>query len=162
MLAEPRVEQREERPYVAIRSRLPMSELPTVIPRDIGAVIEWMGQNGVAMAGAPFVRYHAVDLERGLEIEVGVPVGGAVPGGDGVESGAFPAGRYAAVVHIGHYDRLVDTHAALQDWVRRRGLSIRKARPGSRSRRSRTSRIPRRSPISPGTRPRSPTFSVVG
>ena len=47
-------------------------------------------------------------MERGLEIEVGVPVASEVPGGYGVESGAFPAGRYAAVVHTGRYDRLID------------------------------------------------------
>ena len=56
MLGEPRVEQRGGQQYVAIRSSVPMSELPSVIPRDIGAVLEWAGRNGVAPAGPPFVR----------------------------------------------------------------------------------------------------------
>lgn len=124
MLGEPRVEQRDEQPYVAIRSTVPMRELPDVIPRDIGAVIAWLERNGVAMGGAPFVRYRVVDMDRELEIDVGVPVEGAVAGGDGVEAGSLPAGRYATAVHVGTYDRLVDFHAALQAWGAEQGLAF--------------------------------------
>ena len=124
MLGEPRVEQRDEQAYVAIRSSVPMSELPTVIPRDIGAVFEWTGRNGVAPAGPPFVRYRVVDMERSLDVDVGVPVQGAVAGGDGVEAGTLPAGRYATAVHTGNYDGLVDAHAALQAWAAGQGHAL--------------------------------------
>jgi effector-binding domain-containing protein len=124
MLGEPGVEQRDEQPCVAIRSTVPMRELPTVIPRDIGAVLEWTGRNGVAPAGPPFVRYRVVEMERELDVEVGVPVAGAVAGEDGVEAGLLPAGRYATAVHVGTYDRLVDAHAALQAWATEQGLDL--------------------------------------
>jgi effector-binding domain-containing protein len=65
MLGEFRVERREAQPYLAIRSSVPMSALPEVIPRDIGAVL-----------------------------------------------------------HTGAYDRLVDSHAALQAWAAEQGHEL--------------------------------------
>jgi effector-binding domain-containing protein len=130
MLGEPSVEQRDEQLYVAIRSTVPMQELPVAIPRDIGAVMAWSGRNGVATAGPPFVRFRVVDMARELDIDVGVPVEGAVSGGDGVEAGSLPAGRYVTAVHVGTYDRLVDSHAALQAWAAEQGLALARGSAG--------------------------------
>jgi effector-binding domain-containing protein len=130
MLGEPRVEQRDAQAYVAIRSTVPRRDLPTAIPRDIGAVMAWLGSNGVAMGGAPFVRYRVVDMGRDLDIEVGVRVEREAGGGDGVDAGVLPAGRYATVVHTGPYDGLVEAHAALQAWAVEQGLELRRGEAG--------------------------------
>ena len=57
-------------------------------------------------------------MERGLEIELGVPVAGDAQ----ARSGALPAGRYATLVHVGPYGGLRDAHQALQDWAQQQGF----------------------------------------
>lgn len=77
---------------------------------------------GVEPAGARFIRYDVIDMEGLMEIEVGVPVAAPIPGDGNVEAGTMPAGRYATLTHIGHYDHLMAANAALQDWAEERGL----------------------------------------
>ncbi len=79
MLTEPKVEDRTEQPYMAIRTQAAMHELGTVIPHLLGDVFAWLGQQGVAPAGAPFIRYLVIDMEARLDIELGVPVASALP-----------------------------------------------------------------------------------
>jgi effector-binding domain-containing protein len=49
-------------------------------------------------------------------------VAAPIPDGEGLIAGVIPAGRYASVIHTGHYDGLVDANAALQVWAEREGL----------------------------------------
>ena len=74
MIKGPKVEERAEQPTLGIRTQVPMSELPKVIPELTGQVFAWMGKNGVEPAGAPFIK-----------------------------PGVLPAGRYATLVYIGDY-----------------------------------------------------------
>ena len=109
MESEPSIETRAEQPYVGINRFVTMQTINEVADR-MPEVFGWLAARGVQPAGAPFFRYHTIDMERELEIEVGVPVprGSAVPASDDeVTAGVLPAGRYATVAHVGHPDQLV-------------------------------------------------------
>ena len=121
MITAPKLEDRTEQPYVAIRTQATMQELPTVIPQLHGEVFAWLGRQGVAPAGAPFIRYLVIDMAAKLDIELGVPVATAVPGDGRVSAGVLPAGRYATLVYTGLHDDIA-ANAALLNWGAEQGL----------------------------------------
>jgi effector-binding domain-containing protein len=100
-----------------------MSALGSVADR-IPEIFGWLGARGIAPAGPPFFRYHVIDMERQLQVEVGVPVEAPVTDDDGdVHAGILPAGRYAVVIHTGAPNTLLDATAALLHWAEERGLA---------------------------------------
>lgn len=121
MMTEPKLEERAEQPYVAIRTQTAMGELGTVIPQLDREVFAWLGKQGVEPAGAPFIRYHVIDMAAQLDIEVGVPVATALPGEGRIVAGALPAGRYATLVYTGVHNG-IPANAALLAWGAEHGL----------------------------------------
>ena len=108
---------------MAIPARVTMQEMGTFLPPLHGEVFAWLGRQGVAPAGAPFWRYVVIDMEAGFEMEVGVPVASAVPGGDRVFAGVLPARRYATLRHSGYSKDLYEATRALLEWAEQNGLA---------------------------------------
>jgi effector-binding domain-containing protein len=123
MNTEPRIEQRPDQPYVAISALVTMQTVGTVLPGLMPEVFGWLGKRGGTPAGAPFWKYNLIDMERQLEVEVGVPVGEPMAGDDQVLAGVLPAGKYATLRHVGHPAGLLDATRALLDWAAQQGLS---------------------------------------
>ncbi|HEU5332833.1 MAG TPA: GyrI-like domain-containing protein [Actinocrinis sp.] len=117
MQTEPRIVERAEQPYVAIKARVTMQELGPKLPPLHAELFGWLGAHGAQPAGAPFWKYNVVDMERTLEVEVGIPLAAAVEGDERVLAGVLPAGRYAFSSHTGHPAELVDATGALLDWA---------------------------------------------
>lgn len=116
----PTVADRAAQPYVGITKTVTMATIPEIadqIPQLLGA----MARQGLAPAGAPFLRYKIIDMDRELVIEAGVPVDAGSVAPEGAAAGALPAGRYAVVVHHGHPDGLVDATSGLLDWANGEG-----------------------------------------
>jgi effector-binding domain-containing protein len=123
MLTEAQVIERPAQPYVAIKSQVTMQTLGKVLPEVGPRVFGWLGERGISPAGAPFWKYNLVDINRGLEIEVGVPVAAPVEGDDRVLAGVLPPGRYAAIRYTGHPDGLLGATAALLEWAEEHDLT---------------------------------------
>jgi effector-binding domain-containing protein len=122
MSEEPRIEERATQPYAGIRTTVTMDGISVAVDEAFPELFGWLGANGVAPVGPPFIRFLVIDMAADLEIELGVPVGGAVAGSGRVQPGVLPEGRYAVLRHAGHYDGLIDANAALQDWAREHGI----------------------------------------
>jgi effector-binding domain-containing protein len=119
---EPRLDERPERRYAGVRTDVTMDEMAEAIPTLIEEVEAWLAARGVAPAGAPFVRYHVIDMAGPLDIEVGFPVDEEVVGDGRVGPGALPAGRYASLVYIGAENGIAG-NAALIDWAAEAGIA---------------------------------------
>ena len=127
-MTEPKIEDRTEQQYLAIRSEV-TNGIPAVVDRTFPQLFAWLGQHGVEPAGPPFIRYLEVD-EAGepLEIEVAAPVAGdAPPADDTVRADTLPAGRYATLIHTGPYRKedvpdLGDAQVALRTWTEQQGI----------------------------------------
>jgi effector-binding domain-containing protein len=134
MLSEPQVIERPAQPYVAIRAQVTMQTLGTVLPGLHPRVFAWLGEQGISPAGAPFWKYNAIDMERSLEVEVGVPVTAPVDGDGEVLAGVLPPGQYAALRYTGHPDGLLGATASLLKWAEERNLAwdVRPAPAGER------------------------------
>lgn len=122
MIGEPKLSDRAEQPYVAIRTQITMQQLDTAIPQGIGEVAAWLGRQGVTPSGAPFARYLVIDMEALLDIEVGFPVASAMSGDGRVSASVLPAGRYASLVYTG-IDNGIQANWALLKWGAENGLA---------------------------------------
>jgi effector-binding domain-containing protein len=123
MLSEPHVIERLAQPYVAIRARVTMDTIGTILPGLHPRVYAWLGERGIAPAGPPFWKYNVIDMDRELEVEVAVPVSTAVDGDDHVLAGVLAPGRYATLRYTGHPDGLVGATAALLMWANEQNLT---------------------------------------
>lgn len=115
MITKPKLEDRDAQHYVGIRTPVPMQALKKVIPKLLGEVFTWLDQRGEAPVGAPFIRYHVINMAGNLDVELGVPVATALPGDDRVSPGVIPAGRYATLVYSGVTG--IKGNKALLDWA---------------------------------------------
>jgi effector-binding domain-containing protein len=118
----PSIVERAEQPYVAVSGLVTMQTVGAIADR-LPEVFGWLAARGLEPAGAPFFKYDLIDMERQLEVEVGVPVAAAATADGEVLAGVLPAGRYATGTHVGHPDGLVEATAALLDWAAEQGLA---------------------------------------
>src|SRR6202035_3921879 len=113
----PVVAERSAQPYVAIRARVTMQTMVETLPPLTPQVFAWLGERAIPVAGPPFWKYNVIDMDRVLEVEVGVPVATPVDGDDRVLAGVLPAGRYATLRYTGHPDGLLGATASLLEWA---------------------------------------------
>ena len=134
---EPRIVAREETPYYGIAAEIDMTSFATIVDR-IPELIGFLAERQLPVAGAPFFRYRRIDMERTLDVEVGVPTVPAVaavsPGAAGdaaadsdggtgdIRPDSLPAGRYAYVLHHGSPDELESVTGELLVWAADQGL----------------------------------------
>ena len=119
----PEIVQRAAQPYAGISAWVTMAAVGSVADR-IPEIFGWLGGRGVAPAGAPFFRYHVIDMERQLLVEAGLPVASPVDDDGQVRGGTLPAGRFAVMTHTGAPDTLMAATSALLDWAQERGLAF--------------------------------------
>jgi effector-binding domain-containing protein len=122
MAEEPEIIELPARPYVAIAAPVSMQTLGTVLPPLNQEVFGWLAARGVTSAGPAIWKYNVIDMDRRLEVEAGALVAEPVPGDDRVLGGMLPAGRYAALRHVGHPETLAAVTGKLLDWAAASGL----------------------------------------
>lgn len=125
MTTEPKIEFLEAEPYVAIRRKVSMAEIPTVLPPLISEVFIWMGKEKVEGNGAPFFRYLSMDEHNNMIVDVGIPTKIKVTGSGKIISRTFPEGDYAALTHTGDYKNLRQAHMSLDKWIKENGYKDR-------------------------------------
>ena len=108
-------------PYLGIRTTATIDKLGVVMGPLFGEVYGYIQQSGQAPAGMPFAIYHSMDGET-VEVECGMPVDSPMAGTARVQAGELPAGTMATVTHMGPYEGLGHTWAALTEWIRSQGL----------------------------------------
>ncbi len=132
MEIEPKFVKREARPYAGIREQAMREGLPEIVPPTLSALQAFLQKHRNSAAGPPLIRYLVVDYDTDrVEIDVGIPIEEAtLPADERVRAGAIPAGTFATVVHLGPYDALVKTTAALLDWGKGKKLKWQVAEDG--------------------------------
>jgi effector-binding domain-containing protein len=124
MIGEPQLQARAAQPYVGIRMTVPMDGISGAVDEAFPELFGWLGVNGIAPTGAPFIRYLVIDMAADLELDFGVPVAAPVTGSGRAQPGVLPEGRYAVLRHTGPYDGLFAANGALQDWAREHGIQF--------------------------------------
>jgi effector-binding domain-containing protein len=107
-------------PVMSIRGWTTAAELSQAIGDRLPAVWRYVREVGGMIAGPPFTRYHAIEGER-VDLEAGLPVRSALPPKGEIKPGELPGGDAAVATHVGPYEGLPATGAALARWVAARG-----------------------------------------
>lgn len=121
MVTEPRLEQRSAQPYAGIRIQVPMRALEKASSRLFAELKAWVRKNALQPAGAPFLRFHVINMDANMDVEMGVPLAGPISGEGHVQAGRLPAGRYASLIYTGARNAIKGNQALL-DWAAKRGL----------------------------------------
>lgn len=121
MIGKAKVEQREAQHYAGIRTHVKITQLKKVIPMLLDDIFAWLGKQGIEPAGAPFIRYHVIDMENLMDVELGIPVAAPITGDDRVKAGVLPSGQYAALIYTGTKNG-IKGNAALLEWGAQQGL----------------------------------------
>jgi len=119
----PTIERQQLQPQHAlvVKRRVARSEIAATIAESLGKTYPYALQNGLAIAGRPFVRYS--DVGPGLmTMETGTPLAAPAPGVGEIEAITLPGGPAAVAVHMGPYDKLQDTYAAMERWMQQQGV----------------------------------------
>lgn len=111
---------RPAQPTLAVRTRTSVAKLPGAMGQAYGSIMQYLGEVRGFPAGAPFAAYYNVDKDD-LDVEIGFPVATPLPGRGNVQPGEIPGGKTASCVHVGPYDQIEPTYAALSTFVAEQG-----------------------------------------
>ncbi|NDJ78036.1 MAG: GyrI-like domain-containing protein [Chloroflexi bacterium] len=117
----PTLEDRRPQPYVGIRTEATLQQLPEVVPELLYETEIWLDEQGVELSGVPFIRYHVIDMQALLDIEVGCTVDRFLRSDARVSVGIIPAGRYATLVYRDVVNG-IDGNRTLIEWAEKMGL----------------------------------------
>ncbi len=116
----PKIDERKEQPYMGIRTQTPMKGMSKVVTKLFKEMNAWVKKEGMEAAGAPFLRFHVIDMVGKMDIEVGMPVATALPNTERVTAGVIPAGRYASLVYTGSG---YTGNKTLVEWAKANGIA---------------------------------------
>jgi effector-binding domain-containing protein len=111
----------EQQCTATIHDHVAMDQMSVFFGRALAAVSQTLAAEGVTPTGPPFACYHGRSSDV-VEVEAGFPVADPVPAADAVWPGVLPGGRAMEALHVGPYDELHKTYAAIQERIEQEGL----------------------------------------
>ena len=111
----------DPKPYLAIRRRLTIEEMPSVMGGLYGRVYSHLAEAGEKPAGPSLTVVHSWSPTE-LDLECGVLVEDDVQGKGDIKAGSTPGGRCATAVYVGPYDGLAAAWEEFTAEVKRQGL----------------------------------------
>ncbi len=94
------IRKQQAQPVMSIRTKASVQNLPLVLGKGFGDVVNYIIVQGAQPQGPPFVAYYNMDMED-LDIEIGFPVAKKLPGAGDIKAGEIPAGKVASCVYTG-------------------------------------------------------------
>ena len=122
MVAEVTIVQVIEVPTMSIRATVPNDKIGESMGEIYGELMGYVQKHGVNIIGPPFAYYHSFDMEK-TDMECGFPVQKIGPEEGRVKGFRLPAGKAAKAVHVGPYDRLVDTYTEVMRYLEEKKIA---------------------------------------
>ena len=113
--------QLEAQPILGIRTTIAIDEIGKAMGPLFGEVYGYIQRSGQTPAGMPLAIYHSM-AGGAVDLECAMPVASPMAGAGRIQAGELPAGTAATVTHMGPYDNLRQTWAALMEWMKSQGL----------------------------------------
>ncbi len=111
---------RQDTAVVAVTS--PLDGISESMGKAFEKTFHALGELGVDSAGPPFARYF--NMKEPFEYEAGVAVATPFAGSDEVKPGEVGGVEAAVGMHIGPYDTLEQTYAAMMEWIKAQGRTM--------------------------------------
>lgn len=119
MIGDPEITFREQRLSMGIRTIAPFRGMFAVRDTLLKELRSWVHQQGIAEEGPYFLRYHVIDMNNQMDIEVGYVVSKHLAGDARVTAGVLPAGNYAHLTYTRYGMRANKT---LLHWAKEHGI----------------------------------------
>jgi effector-binding domain-containing protein len=123
MLTTPKLEQRREQPYAAIRTAVPIP-FGKYLPPLWAEVNHWLKSKGITSSGPAIIRYLTTDMSTKLDIDIGFTIDQIVAGDSRITTGVLPAGQYATLLYTGPVrgKGVYKATVALMDWAAKNNI----------------------------------------
>jgi effector-binding domain-containing protein len=121
MISAPQIDERPERLYMGIRAIAPFRSMFAEVDKLLKELRKWVNAHGIAEEGPFFLRYHVIDMDGPMDIEVGFVVAEHLPGDERVKPDTLPTGRYASLIYTGSG---LKGNKALLNWAKDQGLAL--------------------------------------
>lgn len=119
MISDPTISFRAQRLSMDIRASAPFRGMFGVRDDLLKELRGWVQHQGIAGEGPYFQRYHVIDMNNHMDIEVGYVVTKHLPGNDRVIPDVLPAGNYASLTYMRYGMR---GNQALITWAKEHGI----------------------------------------
>jgi effector-binding domain-containing protein len=110
------IEKRRAQPTLSIRRNVEIARLTDAQGERLTELSSFIRRRGVEPVGPPFVRYHTFGQTE-TDLEVGVSLTKAEPGGGHIAPGELPGGAAITTWHFGSHDRLAEAYCRLAAWL---------------------------------------------
>lgn len=107
---------------LCVRKTARVEDLPMLIGQSYGRIAAYLRELGEWMADVPFVAYHNMDMQK-LDVEIGFPVSGPLPGREDIVPGVIPAGRIIFCMYRGPYSKMAPVYGEMLRWIGDNGYS---------------------------------------
>lgn len=105
---------------LTIRTRTRMEDLPALIGKSYGAIMQYLGELGVNINQEPFVIYYNLDMQN-LDVELGFPVSKELPARGEIKPSSLPAGPAARTLYTGAYSDMGPAYEELNKFIKDAG-----------------------------------------
>ena len=110
----------EAQPVLQKRFMAKREEIAAKLGPANGQIIGQITVSKGEMTMMPMSRYFA-EKDGALDMAAAIAVKKPVTGKGDIESSELPAGLVATTIHMGPYEKLPETYAALQAWIKEKG-----------------------------------------
>lgn len=105
---------------LSIRTKTSVQQRPQLLGESYMKIMQYLGEQGEAPAGAPFAGYFNMDMQN-MDVEIGIPISKDLPEKGEIKVGEIPAGKYAVCIYTGPYDKIEPAYTTLTQWVNENG-----------------------------------------
>ena len=109
-------------PVLSIRTRTAVGNLPQVLGKAYGDIIQYLNELGEQPLGPAFTAYYNMDMED-LDIEIGFPVARPLAGKGEIAASQIPAGKQVSCFHKGPYNKVEPVYNAMMQWINENGYT---------------------------------------
>ncbi|KQM10045.1 MAG: GyrI-like domain-containing protein [Candidatus Methanomethylophilaceae archaeon] len=110
----------EEQPVLSVKTTTSIRDMPDVVGRVYGSIVNHIVQKGGKPIGPAFIAYYNMDMEN-LIVEIGFPIAGEIEGKGEIVSRSIPAGKRATGFHKGPYGEIGPVYEQLTKFVSEKG-----------------------------------------
>lgn len=115
------IKEQSAQPFLAIRVRTPVSELPALLGQSYGAIMAYLGEIGEQPAGVPFSGYYNQDMQD-LDVAIGIPTAEIFKGRGEIYGAEIPAGLVAECLYTGPYNKLSSAYQQVAEFIAAKGV----------------------------------------
>ena len=110
----------EEQPVLSVKTTTSVSDMPNVVGRVHGSIVNYIVEKGEEPVGPAFIAYYNMDMEN-LIVDIGFPVTREIEGKDDIVLRYIPAGKKATGFHKGSYGEIGPVYERLTKFMNIKG-----------------------------------------